>query len=42
MKWFKNKNIYLKRIIYYQKDIMNQKEDMKIYQKNMKRQKMIY
>jgi len=42
MKWFKNKNIYLKRIIYYQKDIMNQKEDMKIYQKNMKLQKMIY
>lgn len=41
MKWVKNKNIYQKKIIYWEKGILNQKDDKKIYQKNMKPQKMI-
>lgn len=42
MNWSKNKNIYQKKTIFYQKDIMNQKEDKNVYQKNMKLLKMIY
>lgn len=42
MKWFKSMNIYQKKIVYYRKDIMNQKEDKKIYQRNMKLQRTIY